>query len=431
MQMMLNLLPGRSSSANAPPSSQAGSQALTDTLPPEDSMAQRCARGKLALKANLSALSDAHIKLASALVGVGQGHLFESWAPPGIRDDEKVRLLTQLEALDSNYPGGLRAYVHTARTLLLKSKHRESALEGYTAEVPQGITLQPGAQEMVDAERQGYAAMHECALVLLAGGLGERLGYSGIKIALPAEITTGRCYLQSYIDALLALQSASDMAPGQLLPLVIMTSPDTHGKALDLLARNGHFGADPSQILVVMQEQVPALGDSEAHMVLHAEDSTQVLTKPHGHGDVHRLLLTTGTLARLQEQGFKWLYFFQDTNALAMKPLAATLGLSVTNQLDMATMAVPRKPGDACGALMQLRSRADGHVIVNNVEYSEVDGFLRGAREPVDESGHSLYPGNTNQFLVKVSNGCLVNDCTHWPNTQSPMFVRPICAVVV
>ena len=49
--------------------------------------------------------------------------------------------------------------------------------------------------------------------MLLAGGLGERLGYNGIKIALPAEITTGRCYLQYYIDSLLALQSACDTAP--------------------------------------------------------------------------------------------------------------------------------------------------------------------------------------------------------------------------
>ena len=47
---------------------------------------------------------------------------------------------------------------------------------------------------------------------------------SGIKIALPAEITTGRCFLQYYIDAILALQSACDMGPDQALPLIIMTS---------------------------------------------------------------------------------------------------------------------------------------------------------------------------------------------------------------
>ena len=151
------------------------------------------------------------------------------------------------------------------------------------------------------------------------------------------------------------------MGPDQALPLVIMTSADTHLKTEDLLARNGHFGAKSSQIILVKQEQVPALADSEAHFVLQEEGSQvqpagcAVLTKPHGHGDVHRLLYASGTVRQLQEQGYKWLYFFQDTNALSFKPMVATLGLSVMHNLDMNTMAVPRKPGDACGALMRLR----------------------------------------------------------------------------
>jgi len=37
------------------------------------------------------------------------------------------------------------------------------------------------------------------AFVLVAGGLGERLGYSGIKVALPTETTTGIAYLQFYL----------------------------------------------------------------------------------------------------------------------------------------------------------------------------------------------------------------------------------------
>ena len=46
-------------------------------------MAQRCERGKQALRANLPALSDDQVKLTSSLIGVGQGHLFENWAESG------------------------------------------------------------------------------------------------------------------------------------------------------------------------------------------------------------------------------------------------------------------------------------------------------------------------------------------------------------
>ncbi len=64
------------------------------------------------------------------------------------------------------------------------------------------------------------------------------------------------------------------------------------------------------------------------------------------------MLYRTGSIHWLTELGVKWIYFFQDTNALALKPLAATLGLSVQHDIDMNTIAVPRKLGDACGALM-------------------------------------------------------------------------------
>ena len=55
------------------------------------------------------------------------------------------------------------------------------------------------------------------AFVLVAGGLGERLGYKGIKLELPAEITTGKPFLQLYIEHILALQERGTRGVGQPL----------------------------------------------------------------------------------------------------------------------------------------------------------------------------------------------------------------------
>jgi UDP-sugar pyrophosphorylase len=55
-------------------------------------------------------------------------------------------------------------------------------------------------------ERLGVDAAGESAYVLVAGGLGERLGYSGIKVALPVESASNACFLQLYIESILALQ---------------------------------------------------------------------------------------------------------------------------------------------------------------------------------------------------------------------------------
>jgi UDP-sugar pyrophosphorylase len=50
-------------------------------------------------------------------------------------------------------------------------------------------------------------ASREAAFVLVAGGLGERLGYSGIKIALPTDLARGACFLQVMPLGLLTLPS--------------------------------------------------------------------------------------------------------------------------------------------------------------------------------------------------------------------------------
>ena len=51
--------------------------------------------------------------------------------------------------------------------------------------------------------------------------------------------------------------------------------------------------------------------------------------KPHGHGDVHSLMYSTGTAAAWRSSGVKWVVFFQDTNSLAFITLPAMLGVSV------------------------------------------------------------------------------------------------------
>ncbi len=45
------------------------------------------------------------------------------------------------------------------------------------------------------------------AFVLVAGGLGERLGYPGIKVAIPFDLLAHKTFLNYYIEYILALQS--------------------------------------------------------------------------------------------------------------------------------------------------------------------------------------------------------------------------------
>lgn len=51
-----------------------------------------------------------------------------------------------------------------------------------TIQVPMGENLTFGDESFIKFEEVGVKEAHKAAFVLVAGGLGERLGYNGIKV---------------------------------------------------------------------------------------------------------------------------------------------------------------------------------------------------------------------------------------------------------
>ena len=221
------------------------------------------------------------------------------------------RFLDDCLALSETYPGGMEAYLTTGRVLLEAAKEGANPYLQFSPEVPRGHRLQFGTPMWTEMEEAGLASAHGACFVLVAGGLGERLGYNGIKVALPHELATGKCYLQCYVETILALQAEArrrEQDPAARanikLPLFIMTSGDTHALTMKLLADHANFGLDDDQLDVVMQELVPALQDSQARIVVDPETGA-IAKKPHGHGDVHITLAQSGVAAKWLSQGRK------------------------------------------------------------------------------------------------------------------------------
>lgn len=246
------------------------------------------------------------------------------------------------------------------------------------------------------------------AFVLVAGGLGERLDYPGIKVALPSEISSGKSYLQLYIEHILALQSrvrtsASNLSEKVIkLPLVIMTSDDTDVLTRKLLADHKSFGMDDDQLTIVVQEKVPALRDNAAHFAVSPADPYTLNTKPHGHGDVHTLLYRAGLVQKWSDAGRKWIVFFQDTNGLVFRAIPAALGVSATLNMAVNSLTVSRKPGEAVGAIMRLEKKSgDAKTLTINVEYNQLEALVKA--EPLDANGFSVYPGNINVLILGIA----------------------------
>lgn len=72
--------------------------------------------------------------------------------------------------------------------------------------------------------------------------------------------------------------------------------------------------------------QVACLMDNDAHLALDERDPYSLQTKPHGHGDVHALLHSSGLVDQWKQAGIQWVCFFQDTNGLVFRGLPTALG---------------------------------------------------------------------------------------------------------
>lgn len=368
------------------------------------------------------------LELLKVLIDNGQTHLFDHWRA-GTDEDKKREFFKQVKTLDSNYPGGIATYVKNSRRLLRESAESVNPFQGMTPEVPDGLKLDFGSDDYRRLEEIGIRAFRDCAFVLVAGGLGERLGYTDIKISLPVESITERTYIELYIQQILSFQKASnDLTPDQpprVCPLAIMTSDDTHDRTLEVLEKNNYFGAAPGQVTLMKQEKVAALMDNEARFAVCEKNPYLVDTKPHGHGDVHTLLASTGLAKKWQSEGFRFITFFQDTNSLCFNIIAATIGASIEKGFDVNSVTCPRKAKEAVGAITKL-VKDDGSSITVNVEYNQLEPMLLASGFPEGDvngpDGFSPFPGNINQLVFTVDPYVKVLDST---GGLVPEFVNP------
>ena len=200
------------------------------------------------------------------------------------------------------------------------------------------------------------------------------------------------------------------------LPLAIMTSADTDAATRALLAKNDNFGMNLGQVIVLKQEKVPCFADGSGRLAVQRKENgaPRLTTKPHGHGDVHSLLQSSGLAQRWLAEGRRWLLFFQDTNALVFRCLLGALGVSSSRGFAVNSMTVPRRAGDAVGAIVRLVKREeegggkDGGSLTINVEYNQLDPLLRASSgfsggDQNGSNGLSPFPGNMNQLVVDLA----------------------------
>lgn len=129
--------------------------------------------------------------------------------------------------------------------------------EGFVPSVPIGEKVNfTSFEEVAGLEAIGREELKHTAFVLVAGGLGERLQYDGIKIGIEFELTTGYTFLNYYLDFIRAFSEHAELA--------IMTSDDTYSLTVKLLEDHNYYGFPREKLIIMKQEKVPAMIDNDA-----------------------------------------------------------------------------------------------------------------------------------------------------------------------
>ena len=323
-------------------------------------------------------------------------------------EEEKKNFIEQFNYLEKATPGGIKDYIKRAKILLEESKNNINPFKDYTPEVPLGFDIKVGSDQFYELDKLGFEQIENTVFVLVAGGLGERLGYPDIKIGIETDLITKRKFIEIYIEYIKAFENRikknKKKDENWFIPLCIMTSDDTHNKTLELLNKNKNFGLKENQISIVKQEKCPAILDNECHLAL-IKDKLILETKPHGIDDIHYLLNKSEKVKNWIKEGKKYLVLFQDTNILSFNCIPSSIGTSIKLNLDINSICVPRKPKDAIGAICKLVKK-DGTSITNNVEYNQLDSLLKEKYnkegDVPNKDGISDFPGNINIIIFKL-----------------------------
>lgn len=179
-----------------------------------------------------------------------------------------------------------------------------------------------------------------------------------------------------------------------------MTIPETQAHIRKCFELHGWFGLKEEQVTFLNQSTVPAVIDIRGNVDFDAETGN-LRNKPYGHGECHLLMHKSGLAKKLNEDGFKWIVFFNDTNPLAFRFLPSYLGISKEKEWETTYVCVKRKPGEAVGAVCEVE-KSDGSKIITNVEYNVLGKLSVNHPEPVDEQGYSKLPGNINFIIISL-----------------------------
>lgn len=305
----------------------------------------------------------------------GQEHVLNYFAE--LSEEEKSALLAQVEATDFS--------------ILSACKNREKA-------AGKGIISPLAAMQLAEIEdkKEKFTVLGLDAIkagkvgaVLLAGGMGTRLGSDDPKGMYNIGITKDVYIFQRLIENLLDVVRKAE----SWVPLYIMTSDKNHEATAAFLDEHDYFGYEKEYITFFTQEMAPA-ADFEGKVYM--EEKGKISTSPNGNGGWYSSMYKWGVAQKAMADGVEWLNVFAVDNVLQRIADPCFVGAVIDAGCAAGAKVVKKCTPDEKVGVMCLE---DGRPSI--IEYYDLTEDLANAK---DENGApAYYFGVILNYLFRIS----------------------------
>lgn len=235
----------------------------------------------------------------------------------------------------------------------------------------------------LDIIRSGQAGA-----VILAGGMGTRLGSDGPKgmynVGITRELYIFECQINNLMDVV--------RQAGAWIPLFIMTSDKTHDDTVAFLKEHAYFGYSEQYVYFFRQEMAAAT-DYEGKIYL--EEKGKMASSPNGNGGWFSSMIKCGLLETIHSLGLEWLNVFAVDNVLQRIADPCFIGAVVKSGSISGAKVVRKSAPDEKVGVMCLE---DGRPSI--VEYYELTDELMNTRNEKGEPAYNF--GVILNYLFRV-----------------------------
>lgn len=327
-----------------------------------------------------------YAELHAKAVALNQTHLLAFWSE--LSPEEQRRLAWQIAEIDA------ATYRQLSSASLQEGD--EQASQGALAEraaSPPAFRLDGSGASFnrAAAKQAGERALSvgHVGMMLVAGGLGTRLGFDQPKGMFQLGPISQRTLFEMFCQQLLAVRKRY----GVSIPLYVMTSPFTDAQTAEFLAEHDYFGLPAEDVKLFCQSTFWAMDAQSKRILLESKGS--LFLGPDGHGGMLAAFAKSGCLADAQQRGIRQIFYGQIDNPLLPVCDPVMIGSHLLAESEMTTLVVPKRdPLERVGNVVQV----DGQMRV--IEYMHLP---RAVAERKNSDGSlALWAGNLAIHVIAV-----------------------------